>query len=234
MPAPRPGPSTSAGGRTTRPAGERSSAPWRQWSGSSPARGHPPRPGPAAPTARSASGHWLDDAVGAARHGAARPGGPRAARQHRPHRRGPLGHLGHRHQALPGPAGAPRPRRLVRPASPPLRGRPRPEPPRDLRRAGSRRWSPRRWSPRNRRAARWSGSRCASPARRSASSPGPSPSRGCSSPGPGTSPGRCAARRTAGPGRAARAGRPPRPRLPALHYAPGGTSHRPTGASPRR
>ena len=37
---------------------------WRPWSGCSPVRSRPPRPGAAAPTARSASAHWLDDAVG--------------------------------------------------------------------------------------------------------------------------------------------------------------------------
>ena len=79
-----------------------------------------------------------------ARCGPARSRPPPPARQHRPHRGGGVGHLGHRHQALPGPAGATRASAGGSSPAPVSSWRAATRAASSPRRAGSRRWWPRR------------------------------------------------------------------------------------------
>ena len=209
-----------AGGvRPARPAGPRSS----------PARGGPPRPGVAAPTARSAWG--TGSTVSSAGAASCCTTGP-----------SPIGAANLDHLVVVpsgvwvvdtkhyrGTLGAPGVRGVVRRPSPPRGGRTRPEPAWWLRPAGSRLWWPRCSAP-----GRPSAPRCASPVSSAGSSPGPSSSTACSSPGPGLSPGPWPPRTPRPTRRGVLADRlcPGLPALRALTHAPGGTSHRPTGASP--
>ena len=157
------------------------------------------------------------------RGGAPRSGARPSASQHRPHRGGGLGRVGHRHQALPGPARTTRARRVVRPPPSPLRGRSRSESPGD-------RGTPAAGARGRDATGRRTG--CRGAGRRRGLFTRPFTLEGVLVTWPRAFARVLGAAGALGPverrvlaARIARAFPP---------YAPGGTSHRPTGASPRR